>query len=254
MFAEKGQSLAPRSSTLIALATYNEIENLPDLVRDIFAFAPDVEVLVIDDNSADGTGKWCDEQAAHEPRLHCLHRPGKLGLGTATVAGMQYALEHGYEYLITMDADFSHHPRFLPAIRGRIADVPLVDVVVGSRYVPGGQIVGWPWHRRLMSRLINAYARLLAGLPVRDCSGAFRLYRTETLRRMDPARVSSAGYAYLEEILWLLQRMGARFAEVPIEFVDRQRGQTKINWREALAAVWTILRLALRSKSKGPDN
>lgn len=233
--------------TLVTLATYNEIENLPRLVDAIFAAVPQVELLVIDDNSPDGTGRWCDERAATDPRVHCLHRAGKLGLGTATIAGLQYGIDHGYDQVLNMDADFSHHPRHLPALLAAMEPPagPRPDVAIGSRYVPGGGIEGWPWKRHLMSRGVNAYARTLLRLPVRDTSGAFRCYRTEILRRLDFGRVVSRGYSFQEEILWHLRRAGARFVEVPITFADRERGQSKINSREAYAALWILLRLGL---------
>ncbi len=237
-----------QSRTLVVVATYNEIENLPRLVEQILAVASDVDILVIDDNSPDGTGDWCDRHAQQEPRLRCLHRPGKLGLGTATLDGFRAALDQGYEFVLTMDADFSHNPSYLPAIRTCMATtIPANDVVIGSRYVPGGGIDGWPPHRRLMSRLVNTYARLLLGLSVGDCSGAFRCYRCETLRQLDLDQIRSRGYSYLEEILWLLKRRRARFDEVPIVFVDRVLGQTKINWREAVMAVAIIGGLGVRN-------
>jgi dolichol-phosphate mannosyltransferase len=237
------------STTLITVATYNEIENLPRLVDELLTAAPQADVLVIDDNSPDGTGRWCDERAQSEPRLKCLHRPGKLGLGTATIAGMQYAIEHGYKYVLNMDADFSHHPRYLPALLEGMepAGGPPVDVMIGSRYVVGGAIEGWPPLRHLMSRAVNAYARLLLGLKPRDCSGAFRCYRTALLQQLDFSSVRSRGYSFQEEILWHLARRGARMAETPITFADRERGASKINYREALAAFGIILRLAVRN-------
>src|SRR5687767_8276566 len=145
--------------TLVIIATYNEIENLPLLVDAIWEVAPQVDILVIDDNSPDGTGKWCDERAKTEPRLHCLHRAGKLGLGTATIAGMKYAIEHGYDQVLNMDADFSHDPKYLPDLLAGMqrADGPPVDVMIGSRYVAGGGIEGWPLKRHLMSRGVNLY-------------------------------------------------------------------------------------------------
>jgi len=233
--------------TLVVVATYNEMENLPRLVERILAVAPDVAVLVIDDNSPDGTGDWCDQQAQLDHRLSCLHRAGKLGLGTATLAGFRAALDQGYDFVLTMDADFSHDPKYLPALRARMATShPPADVVIGSRYVPGGGIEGWPPHRRLMSRLVNTYARLLLGLSVKDCSGAFRCYRCETLGKLDFDGMRSRGYSYLEEILWLLKRRRARFIEVPIVFVDRVLGETKINWREAATAIAVIGGLGIR--------
>jgi len=230
--------------TLVTLATYNEIENLPKLVADIMAIAPDVDVLVIDDNSPDGTGRWCDEQAQVNPRLHCIHRSGKLGLGTATVAGMQYAIQHGYSHVLNMDADFSHHPRHLPAILAETGDDK--TVIVGSRYIEGGAIDGWPLKRHLMSRTVNFYARMMLRLPTKDCSGSFRCYPTALLKQLDFSAIRSRGYSFQEEILWHLRRLGAQFREVPIRFADRERGQSKINSREAWAALGIILRLGFQ--------
>jgi len=235
--------------TLVTVATYNEMENLPSLVEEIFRVAPEVEILVIDDNSPDGTGQWCDEQGAKDPRLHCLHREGKLGLGTATIAGMRYGIEHGYRYVLNMDADFSHQPKYLPdLLRGMDPqDGPAVDVMIGSRYVGGGGVEGWSLWRHFMSRGVNFYARWLLGLKPKDCSGAFRCYRTELLAKIDFDAVRSRGYSFQEEILWLLRRLGARFNEAPIIFIDRQRGASKIDSREALAALRIIMSLGLRN-------
>ena len=228
--------------TLITIATYNEIENLPSLTQAIFEIAPHVDILVIDDNSPDGTGRWCDEQASHDARLHCTHRPGKLGLGTATIAGMQYAIEHGYECVLNMDADFSHHPRYIPAL---LAGLEKTDVMIGSRYIPGGGVKDWPFRRRLMSWAVNTYARLLLGLRPRDTSGAFRAYRVEALKRIDFSEIKSRGYSFQEEILWRLKRARARMAETPILFADRERGQSKINRQEAINALRILFRLGL---------
>ncbi|RMF93214.1 MAG: polyprenol monophosphomannose synthase [Planctomycetota bacterium] len=234
--------------TLVTVATYNEIENLPRLVDTIFDAAPEVHILVIDDNSPDGTGRWVDQRAAEEPRLKCLHREGKLGLGTATLAGMRYGIEHGYRYVLNLDADFSHPPEKIPELIAAMdpEDGPPADVAVGSRYVPGGKIEGWPPHRRLMSWGVNTYARLLLGLPVRDCSGAFRCYRASTLARVDFRLVRSRGYSFQEEILYWLRCVGARMVEVPITFVDRRFGKSKINWKEAVAALGILAWIGLR--------
>ncbi len=235
--------------TLITVATYNEIENLPDLVEQIFQIAPQVDLLVIDDNSPDGTGRWCDQRAAEDPRLHCLHREGKLGLGTATIAGMKHGIDRGYRYVLNMDADFSHPPKHIPDLIGGMnpEDAAPVDVMIGSRYVPGGGVEGWPLRRHLMSRGVNLYARWLLGLKPKDCSGAFRCYRTSLLAKLDFDAIVSRGYSFQEEILWRLKRLGARFAEAPIIFVDRQRGSSKIDSGEAVAALRIILRLGLRN-------
>jgi len=230
--------------TLVTVATYNEIENLPLLVDAIWEAAPQVDILVIDDNSPDGTGQWCDERAKSEPRLHCLHREGKLGLGTATIAGMKYAIEHDYDLMLNMDADFSHHPRYIPAL---LEGMDSADVTIGSRYVPGGGVKDWPLKRRLMSWGVNTYARWLLGLRPKDCSGAFRCFRVDLLRKLDLGSIKSRGYSFQEEILWHLKRAGARFTESPILFVDREKGQSKINSREALAAIGIIFRLGIRN-------
>ncbi|GAB6164410.1 hypothetical protein JCM19992_04100 [Thermostilla marina] len=234
--------------TLVTVATYNEIENLPRLVEAIFAAAPEVHILVIDDNSPDGTGRWVDERSAEEPRLKCLHREGKLGLGTATLAGMRYGIEHGYRYVLNLDADFSHPPEKIPELIAAMepADGPPVDVAIGSRYVSGGKIEGWPPHRRLMSWGVNTYARLLLGLPVLDCSGAYRCYRASTLARIDFDLIRSRGYSFQEEILFWLRCVGARMVEVPITFVDRRFGKSKINWKEAVAALAILAVIGLR--------
>jgi dolichol-phosphate mannosyltransferase len=235
--------------TLVVVATYNEIENLPPLVDEIFRFLPAVDLLVVDDNSPDGTGQWCDERAAADPRVHCLHRAGKLGLGTAIIAGMKYAVEHGYRFMLNMDADFSHHPRYLPDFLAGMEPPggPPVDVMIGSRYIPGGGVEGWPLRRHVMSRGVNLYARWLLGLRPKDCSGAFRCYRVALLERLDFDAIRSRGYSFQEEILWHLKRLGARFGETPIVFVDRRAGSSKIDMRESLAALWIILGLGVRN-------
>ncbi len=253
---DAGDSETPATGrTLITLATYNEMENLPRLVDEIFAAVPSADLLVIDDNSPDGTGRWCDERAESDQRVHCLHRAGKLGLGTATVAAMQYAIDGGYDYMVNLDADFSHPPRYLPQLiaglnereEGNNRGDWRYDVMIGSRYVSGGKIEGWPLKRHVMSRCVNLYARCLLGLAPRDCSGAFRAYRVDVLRKLDFNAIRSRGYSFQEEILWLLKRAGARFAEIPITFVERQYGQSKINSREAYAALGVILRLGIKN-------
>ncbi|MGD0898235.1 MAG: polyprenol monophosphomannose synthase [Thermoguttaceae bacterium] len=248
--------MPPSGKTLVTVATYNEIENLPRLVGEIFRFAPEVDLLVIDDGSPDGTGQWCDRTSAEDPRVRCLHRSGKQGLGTAILAGMKYAIEHGYRYVLNMDADFSHAPRYLPDLLAGMDPAagmdppggPPVDVMIGSRYIPGGGIEGWPWRRHLMSRAVNGYARWLLGLRARDTSGGYRCYRTATLARLDFGAIRSRGYSFQEEILWRLQCIGARIGETPIVFVDREHGSSKIDLREAISAIWIILALGFRGR------
>lgn len=242
-------SVPSTSRTLIMTATYNEIDNLPYLVETVLQVVPNVDFLVVDDNSPDGTGRWCDERAALDPRLRCIHRQGKLGLGTAIVAGMRYAIEHDYTYVLNMDADFSHHPRYLQAmIEGMEKDgQPRCDVMIGSRYIPGGGTKDWPLQRKLMSRGVNLYARWMLGLKPQDCSGGFRCYRVEALRKLNLDSIRSRGYSFQEEILWLLKRTGARFGETPILFADREKGSSKINSREAVHALRIIFRLGMKN-------
>lgn len=228
---------------VVALATYNEIENLPSLVDAIFAALPGANILVIDDNSPDGTGGWCDEQAASDRRLSCVHRAGKLGLGSATLEGMRWALARSYDVFVTMDADWSHDPQHLPQL---VAATESADVAIGSRYCNGGRIEGWPIGRRVISRAMNGLSRQILRSPVRDSSGAFRAYRVEALRRISLDQVHAQGYAYLEEIIWHLRRAGVTFVEVPITFHERRAGRSKINVGEAVAKLMTLGRLAVR--------
>jgi dolichol-phosphate mannosyltransferase len=241
--------MPPAEKILITVATYNERENLPALVEEIFRQVPEVDLLVIDDNSPDGTGAWCDQKGQEDPRLRCLHRQGKLGLGTAILAGMKYAVEHGYRYVLNIDADFSHPPRYLPEmIRGMDPPGgPPVDVIIGSRYIPGGGVENWPLKRKLMSRGVNLYARWLLGLTPQDCSGGYRCYRVKILEKLDLSAIRSRGYSFQEEMLWRLKRLGARFSEIPIVFVDRQRGQSKINFREVVNALKIIFQLGIKN-------
>lgn len=232
----------PRGGLLITLCTYNELENLPKLIPEIHAVAPDAHILVIDDNSPDGTGALADKLSSADPRIHVLHREGKLGLGTATIAGFRYAVEHGYDLVLNMDADFSHHPRHIPELR---KSAETVEVAIGSRYVPGGGVVGWNFKRHFMSRSINLYARLFLGLPNRDNSGSYRCYRVSELAKLDFDQVRSRGYSFQEEILYMCRRIGCRFAESPITFEDRRFGSSKINWKESVMALWIIFRLGV---------
>jgi dolichol-phosphate mannosyltransferase len=244
--------------TLVAVATYNELANLPSLVEAIEHALPEADVLVVDDNSPDGTGRWADERAATDPRVRVLHRPGKLGLGTATFAAFRVAIDEGYDLVCTLDADWSHPPEKLPELvalleagRGQRAGGSLLaDVAIGSRYVPGGRIVGWPWRRRVASGVVNFLARWLLRLPTRDSSGAFRAYRVEVLRGVEFDRLHGTGYAYLEELLWVLKRRGARFVETPITFTERRAGASKLSGAEARRAIALLLRIGLAEWSR----
>ncbi len=234
---------AVSSKVIISLATYNEAGNLEPLVEEIRRQAPSASVLVIDDNSPDGTGRIADELRATLPDIHVIHRAGKLGLGTATVEAMKYAIDHGYDYLLNLDADFSHPPRFIPALLAGMRDH---DVMIGSRYIEGGGVEGgFDIKRKFMSAGINWYARLLLGLKTRDNSGSFRCYRVSKLAEIGVDRIRSRGYSYLEEILFLCRQVGCRMGETPILFEDRRAGVSKINPREVVEALIVIFKLGV---------
>jgi dolichol-phosphate mannosyltransferase len=232
--------------TLVALATYNERDTLPSLVTRIHTVVPTADILVVDDNSPDGTGQWCIANQVVDGQFHYVHRPAKLGLGSAAATAFGWGIERGYEWIVTMDADGSHDPLALRDLFAVLDQHPTVDVVIGSRYVAGGKVEGWPLHRRCSSRMVNGLARYWLGLNPRDCSGAFRLYRTSMLKKVDAASIGSSGYGYLEEILWRLQRAGARTAEVPIVFRQRRRGESKLNALEAARAVRDLIAVRWR--------
>jgi dolichol-phosphate mannosyltransferase len=234
--------MSPR--TLISIATYNERENLAPLLREIHAVVPSADVLIIDDHSPDGTGQLADDLAAGDRRIHVLHRPGKKGLGTAILAGVRYALEHGYDLFVNMDADFSHHPRYLPAL---LAGMEHNDVMIGSRYVPGGGALHWPWPRRLMSSGVNALVRLLLRIPARDSSGGYRCYRVAKLRQTNLDGLLSRGYSFQQELLYRCRRAGCAIGETPIVFENRRAGASKVNLKEAFRSITVICRIGLRA-------
>ena len=235
--------------TIVSIATYNERENIARLVEAVRNAVPDIHLLVIDDGSPDGTGELCEQFDQEHAWFHYIQRGSKQGLGTATICGMQYAVEQGFDLWIGMDADFSHPPERLPAMIEAIGprELPVADVVIGSRYCPGGGVDGWPLKRRIMSRCVNLYARVLMGLSPKDCSGAFRCCRTLLLEKLDFSGIQSRGYSFFEEFLWRLKRLGARIVEVPITFVDREYGQSKLNRSEAIHSLWMMFKLGLRN-------
>ncbi|MDR3634562.1 MAG: polyprenol monophosphomannose synthase [Isosphaeraceae bacterium] len=228
---------------LVSLATYNESGNLRDLVTEIRKFAPHAAILVIDDNSPDGTGRIADELKASLPDVHVIHRAGKLGLGSATLEAVKFAVNHGYDLFLNLDADFSHPPRFIPALLDGMRDH---DVMIGSRYVPGGAVDGeFNFKRKFMSSGINWYARLLLGLKTKDNSGSYRCYRVAKLAEIDLEQIRSRGYSFQEEILFWCRMVGCRMGETPIRFENRRAGVSKINKREAIAALGIILQLGV---------
>ncbi|HVI73383.1 MAG TPA: polyprenol monophosphomannose synthase [Anaeromyxobacteraceae bacterium] len=232
----------PARRALVCLPTYDERENLEPITRAILQATPEVEVLVIDDNSPDGTGELADRLAAGEPRLHVLHRPGKAGLGKAYLAGFAWALEHGYELVLEMDADFSHNPSYLPRMLELAGEA---DLVLGSRNVAGGGTLNWGIGRKLLSRGGSFYARTILGVRVRDLTGGFKCFRRQVLEAIDLPTVECSGYAFQIELTYRALRKGFRVVETPIVFEDRRVGQSKMSRRivlEAITKVWSIRR------------
>ncbi len=228
------------AGALVCLPTYDERENLGPMVEAVLAAAPGAEILVIDDNSPDGTGRLADEIAARETRVHVLHRAGKEGLGRAYLAGFAWALQRDYRLVLEMDCDFSHHPRYLPAM---LAAAEGADLVLGSRYVPGGGTVNWGLSRKLISRGGSLYARTILGLSVRDLTGGFKCFRREVLEAIDLPTVECSGYAFQIELTYRAARRGFRIVEIPIVFEDRRVGSSKMSRRivlEAIRKVWSI--------------
>lgn len=225
----------------LVLPTYNERENLPALVAAIQALPVPIRIVVVDDNSPDGTGELAEKLAAQTSDMEVVHRAAKLGLGTAYGAGFRRALDQGADLILTMDADFSHHPKYLPAL---VRASRQYDLVIGSRYVPGGGVRDWGPDRKALSWGANAIAHLVLGLHARDCTAGFRGYRRKVLETVDLGAIKANGYSYLIEMLFRCQEAGFRIGEVPIIFSDRQLGHSKISRNEILKAGLTVLRLA----------
>ena len=228
---------------LVVIPTYNEILNLPLIVPQILQQDPRLEVLVVDDNSPDGTGKLADELAAADPRVHVLHRPGKAGLGKAYIAGFQWALERGYDFILEMDADFSHDPKYLPQF---LEAIQHADLVIGSRYRNGVNVINWPISRLFLSLGANQYARWITGLPLTDSTGGFKCFRRVVLESIELERVRSNGYSFQIEMSFRAWKKGFQLAEVPIVFTDRVEGQSKMNKRIVREAIWMVWWLRLQ--------
>jgi dolichol-phosphate mannosyltransferase len=225
------------SGVLVVVPTYDERENLEPIVARVRTAVPQAHVLVADDNSPDGTGQVADALAAADDHVHVLHRAGKAGLGAAYLAGFDWGLERGYDVLVEMDADGSHQPEQLPTLLGRLAGA---DVVLGSRWVPGGRVLNWPFHRKVISRGGTTYARLALGVQIRDITGGYRAFRADALRALDLQDVASQGYCFQIDLAWRAVQRGLRVVEVPITFVERERGQSKMSGaivRESLVLV-----------------
>lgn len=230
---------------VMVVPTYNEAGNLDWVLGRLRHVLPSVDVLVVDDNSPDGTGEIADRLAAADPQVTVLHRTAKEGLGAAYLAGFAHALERGYDVIGEMDADGSHQPEQLPSLLDALAGA---DLVIGSRWVPGGSIVNWPRHREALSRGGNLYVRLLLGIDVHDATAGYRLYRRETLEKIDLAGVRSHGYVFQTDLVTRTLRAGLTVREVPIEFVERVRGESKMSGSVALESLARITRWGLRER------
>ncbi len=239
--------------TLIIIPTYNEVDNLRPLLQELFTYAPETDVLIVDDNSPDGTGQLAEEIHDEDSRVHVMHRAGKMGLGTAYIAGFKYAIEHGYDAAFEMDADFSHDPRYLPDFLKKIEQA---DLVIGSRYVPGGETPNWSLSRRFISGGGNIFARFMLGMPIHDCTAGYRCYRREVLERIDLDTVESQGYAFQVEMAYRVKQRGFKIVETPIIFMDRRVGKSKMSRAIFLEAFTWVLRtrLGLNKKPSNPSS
>ena len=229
---------------LVIVPTYNEASNLPQIVPAILRQDPRIEVLVVDDNSPDGTGDLADRMSQTKPRVHTLHRPAKEGLGRAYIAGFRWAVGHGFDAVFEMDADFSHNPSFLPDF---LAGLEHADVVIGSRYKTGVNVINWPISRLLLSIGANIYARWITGLPLTDSTGGFKCFRREVLEAVELDRVRSNGYAFQIEVSFRAWKKGFRLVEIPIIFHDRVEGHSKMNQAIVREAIWTVWWLRLQA-------
>jgi len=227
---------------LVIVPTLNERENLTSLAEAIFAQLPDANLLVVDDHSPDGTGVLADELAARDPRVAAIHRPGRLGIGSAYVRGFEHALAHGYDAVVTMDADWSHDPAYLPALVGAVDHF---DLVVGSRYLNGISVINWTLARLILSTGANAYVRAITGIPLRDCTSGFQCIRRTALERINPSSIRTNGYSFLVEVKYRIHRQGLSLAEVPIVFTQRRHGRTKMTRGEIFASFLNVWKLRL---------
>lgn len=229
---------------LVVIPTYNEVENLPELIPTILEFEERFEVLVVDDNSPDGTARLVREMMHTESRIHLIERKSKMGLGTAYVAGFRYALERQFDYIFEMDADFSHDPAELHNLFKKAQEC---DLVIGSRYISGVNVVNWPMRRLILSYSANLYTRIITGMPVRDATSGFKCFRREVLEHINLDAIHSNGYAFQIEMDFLAWKKGFRVCEIPIVFVDRRVGTSKMSKNIVYEAAWVVWKLKFRS-------
>lgn len=234
-------------AVLVIVPTYNEAPTIGKAVERVRTSAPDADVLVVDDDSPDGTGAIAAGLADLDPHVHVLHRAAKQGLGAAYVEGFRWGLDRGYDVLVEMDADGSHQPEELPTLLRALDDS---DLVIGSRYVDGGRVVNWPRRRELLSRAGNTYVRIAVGAALRDATSGFRAFRAETLRRIDVGSVASQGYCFQVDLAWRAVRAGMRVVEVPITFVERVEGESKMDAAVVREALWRITAWGARHRAR----
>ena len=225
---------------LVIIPTYNEIDNVPSLIDAVLPVDPRLDILFVDDGSPDGTGDYIEERMKTEPRVNIIRRPHKMGLGTAYCRGFEYAIANGYDVALEMDADFSHDPATLPTFLREIEDA---DLVIGSRYIKGVNVVNWPMSRLLLSYFANVYSRIVSGMPLRDGTGGYKCFRTEVLKKIDLSKIRSNGYSFQIELNFLVWNMGGLIREIPIVFVDRRSGVSKMSKAIVREAVWLVWKL-----------
>ena len=236
--------MSDNKRALVIFPTYNERDNIGRIIPTVLAKDPSVHALVVDDNSPDGTGKMADEMAANDERVHVLHRERKEGLGRAYIAGFKYALEQKFDYIFEMDADFSHNPDYIPDFLKAIREN---DLVIGSRYISGVNVVNWPMRRLILSYFANYYARIITGLPVRDGTGGFKCFRREVLETINLDEIKSNGYIFQIEVSMRAWKRGFKLKEIPIVFVDREKGVSKMSKKIVREAIWKVWYLRLMS-------
>jgi dolichol-phosphate mannosyltransferase len=233
---------------LVVIPTYNEADNIQELLPVVLGHGSHFNVLVVDDNSPDGTAKLVKEMQKSEPRIHLIERAGKMGLGTAYVAGFKYALANGFDFVFEMDADFSHDPAVLPHL---LAKADEYDLVIGSRYIEGVNVVNWPMKRLLLSYFANLYTRVITGMPVRDATGGYKCFKRKVLESIDLDAIHSNGYAFQIEMNFKTWRKGFLVKEIPIVFVDRRNGSSKMSKNIVYEAVWMVWVLKFKSLFDG---
>ena len=239
------RSFGPLGAVLVIIPTYNEADNIKPIVARVRSAVPDAHILVADDNSPDGTGKLADELAVGDEAVHVLHRKGKEGLGAAYLAGFRWGIENGYGVLVEMDADGSHQPEELPRL---LTALKSADVVLGSRWIPGGRVVNWPKSREFISRGGSLYSRVLLEVPLRDMTGGYRAFRKETLEGLGMEAVASQGYCFQIDLAWRAVKAGFHVIEVPVTFIERERGESKMSRDIVTEAAWRVLSWGVGSR------